>query len=360
MSSEIKIWAIDGPSDVSSSKVAKELETISSAETEKYLEDLFVDNPDLLMPDITLVARQAPAGIGNLDLLGIDKVGNLVIFELKRGKIAREHVAQIIDYCSDLEAQNQNSLSEYIVANSKGIKNIEPIDDLNEWYSSRGLTLGSGTLKPIRMVLVAFGVDSSAQRMVKFLNENGVTISIQTFHGYKSGDKMLVASRFERGAESSNNRLRPRQDPDELSLALDSRAEDSGIDFWKDIVDSLDFSNSRHFRQKGITYYQRAIKLPGKANSYGGSHSVVIEGRGRVRVIFFPAAIHLCRDFFESNSVSFKDAPASAAPPTSDFQKQKFCVLDKKNWEKHKEALSEVSQKVYDAWEKHRDSGADL
>ena len=35
-------------------------------------------------------------------MLGIDEYGRLVVFELKRGTLVREAVAQIIDYASDL------------------------------------------------------------------------------------------------------------------------------------------------------------------------------------------------------------------------------------------------------------------
>ena len=39
-----------------------------------------------------------------MDLLGVDQDGRLTVFELKRGILTRDAVAQSLDYASDLEA----------------------------------------------------------------------------------------------------------------------------------------------------------------------------------------------------------------------------------------------------------------
>ena len=96
MADEIKIWAIDG------SKPITVVESRSHAETEQWLEDTLVRNPEMLIAGLSLVGRQTPAAGGALDLLGIDEDGRMVVFELKRGTLTREAVSQVIDYCSFL------------------------------------------------------------------------------------------------------------------------------------------------------------------------------------------------------------------------------------------------------------------
>ena len=75
------------------------------------LEVVLVANPDMLMRGLTLVGRQVPVETGYVDLLGIDEDGRLVVFELKREKLTRDAVAQILDYCTYLEALSDSELA---------------------------------------------------------------------------------------------------------------------------------------------------------------------------------------------------------------------------------------------------------
>lgn len=101
---EVKIWAIEGSGVV-------EVERAEKTETEKTLEDILVENPGLLMEGLALVGRQTPTQGGPLDLLGVDEDGKLVVFELKRGTLSRDAVAQVIDYTSDLTAMGLDGLT---------------------------------------------------------------------------------------------------------------------------------------------------------------------------------------------------------------------------------------------------------
>ena len=117
---DIQIWAIDG-------NEATELNQVSQMESENLLEDVLVRNPSLLMEDLILVGRQIPTEGGPLDLLGVDGDGRLVVFELKRGTLTRDDVAQGIDYPSYLNEMELDDLSDHISERSgeNGIKKIE-------------------------------------------------------------------------------------------------------------------------------------------------------------------------------------------------------------------------------------------
>ncbi len=81
MTDEIKIWAVD-----SSSNAVEPIQPTDWKETEGSLEDVLVNNPDMLMPGLTLVGRQTPTESGYLDLLGVDADGRLVVFDLQRAR----------------------------------------------------------------------------------------------------------------------------------------------------------------------------------------------------------------------------------------------------------------------------------
>ena len=109
MTDDFGVWELD-----ETTKGARRLEQTVRAETEALLEDVFVRNPSLLMPGLELVGRQMQTSNGNLDLLGIDSDGRLVVFELKRGTLTREAVAQAVDYASWLDSLDDADLSTRI------------------------------------------------------------------------------------------------------------------------------------------------------------------------------------------------------------------------------------------------------
>ena len=197
---EIKIWAIDG------SGAVVDLSPTGQTETEKLLEDALVSSPDLLLEDLILVGRQTQTEGGPLDLLGVDGDGRLVVFELKRGTLSREAVAQVIDYASDLDAMELEDLAEYISEKSSQHDDIDTIEDFEDWYSRYSENLDS--LKPLRMFLIGLGVDPDAERMVKFLSENsGMDMSLLTFHGFNYDGMTILAKRMEaEGAEAQSTR----------------------------------------------------------------------------------------------------------------------------------------------------------
>ena len=352
MNSEIKIWAVD-----TSKRTADELKSIESLESEKNLEDLFANNPEILMPRLTLVARQARAGKarveeGELDLLGIDEYGKLVVFELKRKELARNAVAQIIDYCSYLESLTEDELIDYISKSSGQGSIKKEFEDFKSWYTERGWEL-ENDLKPVKMVLVAFDADDAAFRMVEFLSECGVAISIQTFQGFDLGKQTFLASQLDRAIEERIGRGRKKQSLGERRRALNHRAIEMGIgDFWLDMVESLNFASYNYPTQSGITFSQPKIKLRQSRWNFWSSHSIVLESEGTIRVTFFPIAVHLCLEKFgniEKEITSKFEKPVNAEK-TNRASEQWSCILDQSSWLSHKDALMDLAKQVQDAW----------
>ena len=197
---EIKIWTIDG------SQVSL-VQPTNRMDSERHLEEILVENPELLMPGLTLVGRQTQTEGGPLDLLGVDSDGRLVVFELKRDTPSRDAVAQIIDYASDLENMDLATLVNYISDNSEK-RGIDRIDDFEEWYKNLGYD-SLDSLRPLRMFLVGLGVDNKIKRMVNFLAQNGLDISLLTYYGFEQDGKILLARQMRvEGQEKYINPLR--------------------------------------------------------------------------------------------------------------------------------------------------------
>ena len=76
-----------------------------------------------------------------------------MVFGLKREKLMREAVAQVLDYCSHL-----GSLSEADLALRPAYRGVDEVRSFESWYGDRhGEQFVS--LRPTRMVLVGLGAD---------------------------------------------------------------------------------------------------------------------------------------------------------------------------------------------------------
>ena len=352
MTDEIKIWAID-----ESSGEAVEIEPTDRTNTEQLLEDVLVANPEMLMPDLTLVGRQTPTAGGYLDLLGVDQHGQLVVFELKRGSVTRDAVTQVIDYCSALDSMSDSELIEHITERS-GHSGIDAIEDMEDWYSQR-FNGEVESLRPIRMALVGIGADNNATRMVSYLRRQGIDVSLLTFYGYEyKGATLLakyteeelasdVAAQSAAGSPSHNEKLHQ----------LNQHAASLGIsDLWEDAKSLLHTRaawESPLTRLKGLTFYMPGLPMEEleDAKAAYGSHSVRLDSSGKIRITFFPAAVELCYGMFtEQQNVPFHYEPPPNVPITERVREQWYCLLDREEWEEHRDALVELARAVNDAW----------
>lgn len=340
MKTDIGIWKIDRES-----RSGRKLDPADRIETEQMLEDLLVANPNILMGGLTLVGRQVPVGSGYIDLLGIDEEGRLVVFELKREKLTREAVAQVLDYCTYLETLSDSELA-VLIAERSGNHGIRRIADFDEWYASQA----GDALRPVRMVLVGLGMDISAHRMVAYLAERGIDIELLTFHGYVHGDSLLLA-----------RQVRTADDPHKAPSAgpsasdLNRKASEYGVaEVWQDARASLDFSIRTYYTKSGITYLQRTTTLPDGVR-VRGSHSVAIEEAGKIRITLYPAAVDLCHERFKElkRAIPFKAEKPPNAPATRRAPNQWYCRLDEAAWRTGKANLVEFVRHVEDAWRKH-------
>ena len=340
MKTDIGIWKIDGES-----RAGTKLELADRVETEEMLEDVLVANPNMLMRGLTLVGRQVPVGTGTVDLLGIDEDGRLVVFELKREKLTRKAVAQILDYCTYLETLSDPELAT-LIAERSGQQGIRKIADFDEWYASQA----GDALRPVRMVLVGLGIDTSAHRMVAYLAERGIDIGLLSFHGYMHGESMLLA-----------RQVRIAEDPHVSSPArpgagdLNRKASEHGVaEIWQDARASLDYSVRTYYTKSGITYLQPTISLPDDV-SVRGSHSVTIDEPGTVRITLYPAAVDLCHDGFEKlkREIPFESEKPPNAPATRSAPNQWYCRFDSGSWQDYRARLIDFVRDVEDAWRKH-------
>ena len=186
MATEIKTWQIiDGKLETIDTNMSRE------GRTESYdLEEWIVSNPSIISSDLAIIGRQVLTKSGPMDLLAIDKSGNLVIIELKRDKLPREALAQAIDYASDVAYWSIEKLSE-ICTKFNG-KSLE--DTLNETFQDIDLE-SVNVNESQRIIVVGFAIESSLERMIEWLSDKfdvNINAVILQYVKTRNGDELLI------------------------------------------------------------------------------------------------------------------------------------------------------------------------
>lgn len=186
MTTEIGVWEI----------INGRLESIDISLAQagrKEVEDLekwIKDNPIILGQDILIIGEQVRTKSGPLDLLGIDKSGNLVIIELKRDRLPREVIAQALDYVSDISTWDLDKVNEECIKFSES--SLE--DYLNENFEDIELE-DLKVNENQRLLLVGFSIDEPLERMIEWLSNNfgvGLNAVILKYIKTKSGDEFIA------------------------------------------------------------------------------------------------------------------------------------------------------------------------
>ena len=340
---ELKLWALEDASSV------VELESQRQMEAESLLEDTLVANPDLLLPGLKLVGRQTPTAGGPLDLLGVDGHGRLSLFELKRGTLTREAVAQVIDYAADLEAMDLTELAG-LLASESGERGVDEIENFDEWYGQRFGEQELTSLRPLRLFLVGLGADARAERMVDFLaNNSGMDISLITFHGFAYAGKTLLARRVhvEGVADSASRSARRSLTVAEKQARLDERAGASGVSELFGAVREM-FRENWPVSRMHTGSWGLGVKL--QKWSYA---RIGLGENGEVSIAFSPRAKALCPDEFRQPVETIPHDMASGSHPLGDADAEIKFKLTAEDWEIHKDTLARLTRAVYEAHQAH-------
>jgi hypothetical protein len=186
---ELGVWRID--QDLTRINV-------SSLDQEERLEEFLDKDIIIASPYWMVVGRQVHTDYGKyIDLLAIDRDGNLIVLELKKKKTPREIVAQLLDYASwvnelkddDIAGIYENYNKKYHPENisisldeafCKHFKIQEMPEELNETH---------------QLVIVASKLDESTERIVTYLaKEHSVPINAVFFRVFKDEEREYLSS----------------------------------------------------------------------------------------------------------------------------------------------------------------------
>ena len=180
MSIQMQLWSIEGDRPV--------LLPSAKLNLEARLEQWICQDLRLVGEDLLLLGQQVETAYGHaIDVLALDREGNLVILELKRGRTPRDVVAQVLDYASwahGLSAQEIERLAETY--------RKRPLEQL--FQEQFHADLPESLNEEQRLVIVATQLDPQSERIVQFLSSQyGVNLNVVFFDYYRDGDREFVA-----------------------------------------------------------------------------------------------------------------------------------------------------------------------
>ncbi len=87
---------------------AEDYEELALTGSEAEMAELIFENPELIEPGFRPLYREKPIKHGIVDVLGVDKDGNIVVLELKRRRADLHAVSQLKRYVETLREEHDN------------------------------------------------------------------------------------------------------------------------------------------------------------------------------------------------------------------------------------------------------------
>ena len=216
---------------------------------EQNLEQLLENNPEFFFDDdkILIIGKEVRTNLDTyIDLLGVDESGNTVVIELKRGKMPRETLAQVLEYASFVETLNYNQLNEifknYLGSEDEG----DILLDYHKQYFNKDNSAVAFN-KSVKLIILAEEISDSIRQTAAFLRKRGIDIYCIEFKYFKTstGEK-IISREIVVGAEKSlvgavKSSSLPRLDEEKLFNYLDNNA----ATVFRKIID---FAKEKNFR----------------------------------------------------------------------------------------------------------------
>ncbi|MDE4907176.1 endonuclease NucS [Methanogenium marinum] len=231
MPHNIKLWNIAQNGDLSEINQ-------STLDYEERLEDWIEKDISILSDEYLIIGRQVPTEFNTfIDLLCLDRNGDIVIIELKRNKTPRDTVAQVLDYASWVQDLSRDA----IISMANDYMNEK--DSLESAFRKKfEEELPDALNMSHTMLVVASKIDESTERIVKYLSDtHGIGINVVEFQYFQLNNSNEYVSRVflidPETASSNMERNKTLKRKRKLSMdELEEMADQKGL---REIYDSL-------------------------------------------------------------------------------------------------------------------------
>lgn len=157
--------------------------SFQSNNEEAVLEGWLESNPDGIVEDgkLLIVGRQVTTNLGGfIDLLALDRQGNVVVLELKRDRTPRETLAQALEYASFVETLDSGQIEDILRRYQTG-ELVQSLADYHRQYFQLGADEAISFNKDQRIVLVGQSITNEIRQTSTFLRKKGLRVTCLEF-----------------------------------------------------------------------------------------------------------------------------------------------------------------------------------
>lgn len=166
-----------------------------SKHEEEVLESWIESNPSLVLEDerVLIIGRQVPTNLGGaIDLLGLDRQGNVVVVELKRDRTPRDVIAQALEYASYAAQLDAKHLEAIL----RSYKDGESVSLAPHHRSHFKLAADEAVAfnKDQHIVIIGQRVTNHIRQTASYLNSKGIGVTCVEFTYFEgAGDNHLMS-----------------------------------------------------------------------------------------------------------------------------------------------------------------------
>ena len=161
---------------------------------EAVLEEWLEANPDGFLDDdkVLIIGRQVTTNLGGfVDLLGLDKEGNVVVIELKRDRTPRDTLAQALEYASfaeQLDAEHLEAILQRYTSDEGA-----SLTEHHRRYFELDPDSAVAFNKEQRIVIVGQRITPEVRQTARYLGGKGLQVTCVefTFFETDAGQKLL-------------------------------------------------------------------------------------------------------------------------------------------------------------------------
>ena len=246
----------------------------SNLKERQHIEEWLRKNPEIMGEELLIIGHEYDDFENNerIDLLAIDKEGNLVVIEVKRDNSGISVDFQALKYVSYM---SRRTLKEIIEIYSKYIDDnslqLDPIQEIMEFLNVDDESLLNDMINNTqRIIIIGKEFDKRVLSVCAWLYENGINVKCISIKPYKYNEEIFIDTTQiippEKIAEYYINK-KSRTSNQEI------KSDDKVIKFLSSIVENINSMSNLNIKYPGKRYYLGAYNIKNANISFCISYS---------------------------------------------------------------------------------------